>query len=134
VTFYTHLMLSEFEPVAFIHTSDLASAQRFYVERLGLELIEESPIATVVRAGRITVRITPVEGHKPVAATVLGWTVPNIEQVVKRLTANDVPMTHYPHFDQDRLGIWNSPGGARVAWFTDPDGNTLSVTQLLGPA
>jgi hypothetical protein len=62
--------------------------------------------------------------------TVLGWQVPDILAAVGELEARGVPLLRYDGIAQDELGIWTSPTGARVAWFEDPDGNVLSVTQL----
>ena len=33
--------------------------------------------------------------------------------------------------NQDSDGVWTTPGGDQVAWFTDPDGHVLSLTQSL---
>ena len=76
------------------------------------------------------VRITAVD--RPCAApyTVLGWAVPDIDAVVGRLAARGVGFTRYDGMGQDRHGIWTAPGGARIAWFPDPDGNNLSLTQF----
>jgi predicted enzyme related to lactoylglutathione lyase len=65
----------------------------------------------------------------PAKQTVLGWEVPDIEQAVHALVNAGVAMTRYPGMPQDDLGIWKAPGGAKVAWFSDPDGNVLSVSQ-----
>ena len=122
-------MLQPFEPIAFVHTTDVARAEAFYVGVLGLGLLERSPFALVVQAGPIVVRITPVETHAPSAATVLGWSVPDIATVLRGLLILGVTPLRYDQLDQDVLGIWQAPGGAQVAWFSDPDGNTLSLTQ-----
>ena len=42
---------------------------------------------------------------------------------------NGVRFEQYAGMDQDERGVWTAPGGAKVAWFKDPDGNTLSLTQ-----
>ncbi len=123
-------MLGEFLPVGFVHTTDTTRAQQVYVEVLGLDFIEESPFALVVRAGPTVIRITPVEEHHPSVHTVLGWSVPDAEAVMTELVRRGVEPLRFDGLTQDDLGIWDSPSGARVAWFSDSDGNTLSITQF----
>ena len=75
-------------------------------------------------------RVSKVESFEPVPFTVLGWEVPEIREAVKSLAYHGIVFQRYPGMLQDELGIWHSPGGARVAWFKDPDGNTLSLTEF----
>jgi catechol 2,3-dioxygenase-like lactoylglutathione lyase family enzyme len=122
-------MLGEYELVAFVPTTDLERARAFYEGVLGLPLVEESPIACVVRAGRTTVRVTLVDALTPAPWTVLGWSVPAIDAAVLALRDRGVAFEVFAGMDQDELGVWTAPGGARVAWFKDPDGNVLSLTE-----
>lgn len=117
--------------VAFAPTTDPAKARAFYESVLGLRMVsEEAPFALVFDANGTMLRVTTVPEHHPPAFTVLGWHVENIEKTVERLTAAGVAFLRYPGMnDAHPLGIWTSPSGARVAWFHDPDGNVLSVTQ-----
>ena len=48
---------------------------------------------------------------------------------VTELATTGVEFTRYGFMKQDKQGIWDAPGGTRVAWFKDPDGNTLSLSQ-----
>jgi len=73
-------------------------------------------------------RVTPVPGYDPVPFTIAGWSVPDITAAVRALAASGVTFTRYDGMAQDELGIWTAPGGDRVAWFTDPDRNNLSLT------
>ena len=123
-------MLGDFPPIAFVHTTDTDRARDFYVGVLGLELVEESPFAVVVRSAGTMIRITPVPHHTPAGGTVLGWDVPDIAATMSALAAKGVPGLRFDGLTQDDLGIWQSPSNARVAWFADPDGNTLSLTQF----
>jgi catechol 2,3-dioxygenase-like lactoylglutathione lyase family enzyme len=123
------MTLRDATPVGFIHTRDLDRARSFYATVLDLDIVEETPFALVVRTGPIELRVTPVPAHEPLTGTVFGWTVDDIEHTMRSLLARDVVGARYPGLEQDPLGIWQSPGPARVAWFDDPDGNTLSVTQ-----
>ena len=118
--------------MAFAAVTDTARARAFYEGVLGLRLVEdEKPFALVFDVHRTMLRVTPVADHHPAPYTVLGWEVGSIESTVKRLTAAGVVFRRYAGMnDGDALGIWTAPGGARVAWFNDPDGNLLSVTQF----
>jgi hypothetical protein len=62
--------------------------------------------------------------------TVLGWHVADIDEAVKGLVARGVIFEIFVGMPQDELGIWASPSGEKVAWFKDPDGNNLSLTQF----
>ena len=119
--------------ITFIPVSDLAVARQFYAETLGLPVTEESPFALVVDASGTMMRLTPVPDFRPQPFTVAGWSVPDIGATVEDLTALGVAFTRYDGMGQDSSGIWDSPNGDRVAWFTDPDGNTLSLTTFAAP-
>ncbi|HJP73466.1 MAG TPA: VOC family protein [Pseudonocardiaceae bacterium] len=116
--------------VAFLGVSDLDRAERFYGETLGLDLDDQRPFSLVAKVGATSLRITLVEQVHAAPYTVLGWNVPDIEATVDLLTLRGVSFNRYEDFEQDARGIWTAPSGARVAWFLDPDGNNLSVTQL----
>ncbi len=116
--------------VAFVGVSDLDRAERFYGGTLGLDLDDQRPFSLVATVGATSLRITLVERVYAAPYTVLGWTVPDIEATVDLLTARGVSFGRYEGFEQDPRGIWTAPSGVRVAWFLDPDGNNLSVTQL----
>jgi len=115
--------------VAFTATRDLDRARAFYAVVLGLELVEQTPIACVLAANGTTVRVSLVDDLTPAPYTVLGWLVPDIRASVRDLTARGVTFERFDGMDQDHDGVWTAPSGDRVAWFKDPDGNTLSVTE-----
>jgi catechol 2,3-dioxygenase-like lactoylglutathione lyase family enzyme len=121
-------MLGDAPLIAFIPVRDIDEARRFYVSTLGLPLTDESPFALVVNASGTMLRITPVPELQPQPFAIAGWAVEDIESTVKVLVSGGVTFTRYEGMKQDALGIWNAPSGDRVAWFTDPDGNTLSLT------
>lgn len=123
-------MLVNSKLVAFVCTTDAARARAFYGGTLGLQLLEESPFALVFDANGTMLRVTPIPELTPAKFTVLGWEVPDIDESVRRLVAAGATFNRYPGLDQDRHGIWLSPSGAQVAWFQDPDGNVLSLTQF----
>jgi catechol 2,3-dioxygenase-like lactoylglutathione lyase family enzyme len=116
--------------IAFVATRDPDRAKKFYSGTLGLPLVsEELPFALVFDAHGTMLRVTVVKKLKPAGYTVLGWQVPNIAAAANGLTKAGVRFERYPGMQQDALGIWTSPGGGKVAWFMDPDGNTLSISQ-----
>lgn len=123
-------MLTGVPVIAFAATTDAPAAKAFYGEALGLALTDESPYAVVFDAGGTQLRVTLVERVVPAAYTVLGWDVADIEAAVDALVARAVVFEDFDGVDQDARGIWRSPSGARVAWFRDPDGNLLSLTQF----
>jgi catechol 2,3-dioxygenase-like lactoylglutathione lyase family enzyme len=116
--------------IAFVATTQPDTAQHFYGDTLGLKLTSRDAYALMFDAGGTMLRVAIVDAFQPQPFTVLGWTVPDIRSAVTDLTAKGVKFTRYEWMEQDELGVWHAPGGARVAWFTDPDGNTLSITQL----
>jgi catechol 2,3-dioxygenase-like lactoylglutathione lyase family enzyme len=122
-------MLGSADLVAFLATTDLARAKTFYGEVLGLETIEETPIAYVFDANGTTLRVSLVDQLTPAPYTVLGWSVGALEAKIETLRARGVAFEAFAGMSQDELGIWTSPGGGRVAWFKDPDGNLLSLSE-----
>jgi catechol 2,3-dioxygenase-like lactoylglutathione lyase family enzyme len=122
-------MLGSKDIVAFIPTRDAHKAKEFYQQTLGLLFISEDEFAVVFDAHGIMLRVTPAPEFKPHPFTVLGWQVLGIEKVVSALQEKGVVFEKYGFMKQDDLGIWSAPGGAKVAWFKDPDGNLLSVSQ-----
>ena len=123
-------MLERSALIGFVAVSDLARARQFYGETLGLPIVEESPFALIADAGGTMLRLTVVE--RPVAApyTVLGWDVADIASMMDQLSARGVQFSRYQGMGQDDRGVWTAPGGAKIAWFLDPDGNNLSLTQF----
>ena len=116
--------------IAFVATRDPALAKEFYRDTLGLRLVsEELPFALVFDLNGIMLRVTIVKDVKPAGYTILGWQVPDIAAGAKALQKAGVRFERYPGMDQDESGIWTSPSGAKVAWFKDPDGNTLSISE-----
>lgn len=125
-------MLSSNPIIGFIPTLDAARARAFYEEILRLTFVSDDGFALVFKSGVNMVRIARVQELKPPVYTILGWEVTNIVAEVTDLTAKGLVFTRYPFLPPDQvdsLGIWSAPGGAKVAWFQDPDGNTLSLSQ-----
>ena len=116
--------------MAFIPVRDLAAARSFYGQVLGLRMRDENPFAVILSSGGTAVRLTHVENHQPQPFTVAGWQVSDIGSTVEALESRGVAFTHYDGMAQDERGIWTAPSGEQVAWFKDPDGNTLSLTRL----
>ena len=116
--------------IAFVATTDQARAKQFYAKTLGLKLVSEDGFALAFDAGGTMLRVASVNELKPAGYTVLGWIVPDIAKAIKHLTAKGITFQRYGFFEQDTRGVWTSPSGAKIAWFLDPDGNTLSLTEL----
>lgn len=124
------IMLGTAPPVCFVLAADLAAARRFYTDTLGLAEAGEDPFAVSYDLAGTMLRLTKVEGHTPNPHTVLGWQVEDIEAVIDALVAKGVAMAIYEGFGQDARGVWTHPAsGAKIAWFHDPEGNNLSLTQ-----
>lgn len=122
-------MLTDETLTAFIATAQPEHARQFYESTLGLRFVSDSEFALVFDAKGVELRIQKVERVSPPVATVLGWRVGDITQTVTERATRGVVFERYPHLEQNDLGIWTSPGGAQVAWFKDPDGNMLSVSE-----
>jgi catechol 2,3-dioxygenase-like lactoylglutathione lyase family enzyme len=116
--------------IAFVATTAPSRAKAFYKKTLGLKLVSEDDFAIVFDAGGTMLRVAIVPHLQPADYTVLGWIVPDIRRAAAALAKRRVKFQRYPGMDQDDLGIWTSPSGARIAWFKDPDGNTLSLTEF----
>lgn len=123
------VMLQSARLVAFVPTSDFEKARSFYEGVLGLKFLSQDPFALVMETIGTTVRIAKVGKFTPAQFTIFGWEVEDIENTVRSLAAKGVVFERFPGMQHDELGLWTAPGGDRVAWFKDPDGNTLSVSQ-----
>lgn len=121
-------MLTTFPINGFVRISDPERARRFYEQTLGLAFDYENPYVVVFRSGNTQIIAQIVKEFAPVPATVLGWEVKDIENIVSALRKSGVVFEKYEGMDQDEFGIWKSPAG-KVAWFKDPDGNILSVSE-----
>jgi catechol 2,3-dioxygenase-like lactoylglutathione lyase family enzyme len=119
-------MLGSIDIVAFVPTKDAEKARAFYESVLGLRFVKDDGFA--LDANGIMVRVARAQ-FTPAPFTILGWQVPDIEKVVTELQGKGVECERFGFFEQDALGIWTAPSGDKVAWFKDPDGNILSVSQ-----
>ena len=118
-------------PILFAATTNSKRARKFYEEALGLEFVADDPFALVFRVGRLQLRLQKVARKPRISYTVLGWAVADIRKTVRQLSEAGVEFIRYSALDQDPEGVWRAPSGARVAWFRDPDYNTLSLTEYL---
>jgi len=122
-------MLGSCNIVAFVPITDSNKARAFYEGVLGLRFVKDDGFALVLDANGIMIRAAKMKEVKPAQFTVLGWQVSGIENVVRDLGQKGVQFERFGFFKQDELGIWTAPTGDKVAWFKDPDGNVLSVSQ-----
>jgi len=123
-------VLRTYDLIAFAATTDLERARAFYEGVLGLEVREQSPYACVFDAAGTMLRVTAVGAVTQPGYTVLGWRVPDIVEAIDALAARGVRFLRYDGMEQDEHGAWTTARGDRIAWFRDPDGNVLSLTQF----
>jgi catechol 2,3-dioxygenase-like lactoylglutathione lyase family enzyme len=110
-------------------TNDLAKAEDFYGNTLGLEFTKEMDNLNLHLRGGGSVLIYPKENHEPASFTVLNFPVDDIDQAVDALNAKGIQLERYEGFDQDERGIARGEGPS-IGWFKDPAGNILSVLQV----
>jgi len=122
-------MLADKELKAFVPTVNPGEAKVFYKDILGLALLSEDEYALEFTANGTLLRVITVPELTPHAFTALGWNVADISAIIKSLNKKGVVCEKYAFLQQDSLGIWVSPNGSKVAWFKDPDGNILSLTE-----
>jgi catechol 2,3-dioxygenase-like lactoylglutathione lyase family enzyme len=122
-------MLGTTDVIAFVPTTDRGKARAFYEGVLGLQFISDDGFALVFSANGIMLRVIQAQQFTPAQYTILGWEVEQIAEVVAQLQKGGVQFERFGFFEQDDLGIWKAPNGDKVAWFKDPDGNVLSVSQ-----
>jgi catechol 2,3-dioxygenase-like lactoylglutathione lyase family enzyme len=122
------LRFSSYGIVAFVGTTKPRDAKHFYGDILGLHLTKEDEFALVFDAHGTPLRVTTVRAVVAAEYTVVGWLVPDVRREAARLQEAGVQLARYPGMEQDELGVWKTPAGGRVAWFKDPDGNTLSIS------
>ena len=123
-------MLRSEEIICFVATRNPVKARKFYEDTLGLKMVSDEPFALVFDANGTMLRVSKVEKLTPAQHTVLGWKVADIRAAVRELSTRGVRFERFPGMAQDDSGVWGSPSGGRVAWFKDPDGDTLSLTQF----
>ena len=122
-------MLGAINIVAFVPTRDSGKARSFYEGVLGLRFVKDDGFALVLDANGIMIRVAKAPEFKPAPFTILGWQVTGIEKVLTALQEKGVHFEIFGFLEQDRLGIWTAPTGDKVAWFKDPDGKVLSVSE-----
>ena len=124
-------MLAHASVIGFVPVRDMKAAEDFYSGKLGLTVVDrDNPYALVLESNGTMVRCALAPDAKPQPFTVLGWQVPDIHAAVKDLIAAGIEPIRYPWLEHDANGIWTATdGGGLVAWFNDPDGNVLSLSQ-----
>ena len=122
-------MLAGMNMVGFLLTRDYEKARSFYEGTLGFEFVSLDQFALVMQAGKSMIRIVKVPTFTALQSTVLGWQVDDVEKIVDWLVKRGVVFDKYPFVQDKDRGIWTAPGGSKIAWFKDPDGNVLSVSE-----
>jgi catechol 2,3-dioxygenase-like lactoylglutathione lyase family enzyme len=123
------VMLGSAKLVAFVSTTDAARSRAFYEGTLGLRFVSDEPYALVFDVNGTMLRVQKVERVTVASGTTLGWQVTDIASEVRALSGRGVTFERYEGMQQDELGIW-AQGGGKVAWFKDPDGHVLSLTEV----
>ena len=123
-------MLATSDVIAFAPTTDLPRARSFYEAVLGLSVVDETAYAVVFDAHGTMLRVTAVAEVAHPGYTVLGWRVTDMGKAVSGLESLGVVFARYDGMEQDAHGVWTTPIGDRIAWFTDPDANVLSLTEF----
>lgn len=118
-------------PISFIATDDPATATTFYSDCMGLELLETSPYALVFADGVHMLRVQIMPDFEPASYTVHGWQVTDIEGEIEALVSKGVVFERFEHMPQNASGVWTTPDGNKIAWFKDPCGNMLSLTEFV---
>jgi catechol 2,3-dioxygenase-like lactoylglutathione lyase family enzyme len=122
--------LAHSSPVTFLFTRDREKAKAFYQDVLGLTFVSSDEFADRFDLNGVPLRIVPIADHVPSPHTVLGWDVADIHATTASMKAKGVSFEIYDGFGQDDSGVWTSPEGrAKIAWFLDPDGNNLSISE-----
>jgi predicted enzyme related to lactoylglutathione lyase len=116
--------------ISFVATRKPGAARKFYEETLGLTFVSDDAFAIVFDMNGTMLRVQKVEELRPASHTVLGWDVPDIRAEIEELTKKGVRFERFDGLGQDKFGIWKSPAGGKIAWFKDPDGNTLSLAEF----
>jgi len=123
-------MLETSAPMAFIATAMPDRARAFYADTLGLPLTVDDDFSLVFDLNGVPLRVQKVRELQPQPFTALGWQVADVAATVGALRKRGVTFERYPFLQQDAQDIWDAPGGVRIAWFKDPDGNLLSLTEV----
>ncbi len=122
-------MLTSGKMIGFVPTTDSKRARDFYEGKLGFQFVSDDQFALVIQAGDNMIRVAKAGKFTPAPFTVLGWEVTKIEDEVRALVARGVVFEKYPFVEDQETGIWVTPNGDKVAWFKDPDGNVLSLSE-----
>lgn len=122
-------MLGKATPMCFVSTANGKKARPFYEDVLGLKCLSDDEYAVVFDLGGIVLRVQKVPGYESQDQTVHGWQVDDIDAEIIKLIEKGVVFERFHCFEQSDLGVWDA-GGARVAWFKDPDGNLLSLSEI----
>ena len=126
-------MIGTAKLTAFIASARPDRAKQFYSRTLGLRLVSEDQFAIVFDCAGVQLRIQKVDTFQPHAFTAIGWLVPSIRRAVSAFSKRGIAFERYGFLEQDDQGVWQAPSWAKVAWFKDPDGNLLSLTEAAPP-
>ena len=118
------------KPMLFLATANAERSRAFYERVVGLPFIADEQFALVFQINDTMLRIQKVDKVHAAPYTALGWVVTDIRAAVRNLKKVGVQFQIFAGMNQDTDAIWHAPDGAFVAWFRDPDGHVLSLTQF----
>ncbi len=122
-------MLGKETLVAFMATSKPDAARAFFEGVLGLTFVGEHEHLVTFQSGAAQLMLQKVSVVTPPHGTALGWSVKDLRGTIRALAERGVTFERFEGMDQDDLGVWSPAPGTGVAWFKDPDGNLLSLSQ-----
>jgi catechol 2,3-dioxygenase-like lactoylglutathione lyase family enzyme len=109
--------------------TDLATSKAFYVDVLGLTVVDETEHLFGIKLPDQAVMVYAKGAHHvPATYTVLNFRADDVDDVVDDLTARGVEFLRYDGLGQDDKGIARQ-AGPTIAWFADPSGNVFSVVE-----
>jgi catechol 2,3-dioxygenase-like lactoylglutathione lyase family enzyme len=128
--------LSDSTVEAAMAVSDLDRARRFYEDGLGLVPGDVDPgqgVRYPCGGGTGIFVYLSVENAGRSPATLAGWSVDDLDRTMEELASRGVEFEQYdqPGIRTDERGVFDA-GGFRAAWFKDPDGNTMAITETSG--
>ena len=121
-------MLGEQNVVANVAVKDLTAAKKFYEGQLGLSTVGNDPNGVMYKCGSSKMLVYESQFAGTNQATSASWDVEDVESVVTALKGRGIKFESYDIPGVDKQGDVHVMGELKAAWFKDPDGNILCVS------